>query len=68
MGAGYTEMMKMLDKIKKWFEPEKCEICGANNSIVHECFCFERTLGYNISEGESTEEKIYMMRMKGQIK
>lgn len=61
--------MSFLEKLKKAFESEKCEICGEKNSIVHECFCFEKVLGYSLhDEGRKADEKIYMMKMKGLIR
>lgn len=60
--------MNILSLIKKAFEKDKCEFCGGDAGLIHEMSCFESVLGYNRYEGNTPEEKVYMMRMKGLIK
>lgn len=56
----------MFDRIKKFFEEEKCIYCGKPMSIVHEVFCPYETLGYDpkIKIYPTIEQQIIMVKNK----
>lgn len=56
--------MGLIEAIKRFCEPEKCEICGEKNSLFHEFWCFENTFGYNLSEKIEPSTRIYFMKQR----
>ena len=60
-------MINIIDKLKEFFEPDKCIYCGENDNTMHQWRCFKEVLGYNECEEFEPSSRIYFMKLQGLI-